>query len=48
MDHMECLETDRPVEEGAEIVLRHKGKVILEEVGGTSRKGRINILLKKL
>nr|WP_288793360.1 YlmH/Sll1252 family protein [uncultured Eubacterium sp.] len=48
VDHMECLETDRPVEEGSEIVLRHKGKVILEEVGGTSRKGRINILLKKL
>ena len=43
VDHLEATKTDLPVEEGAELVIRHKGKAILSEVGGRSRKDRINV-----
>ena len=43
VDHLEATKIDMPVEEGAELVIRHKGKAILSEVGGRSRKDRINV-----
>lgn len=35
------------VEEGAELVIRHKGKVRLAAIGGRSRKDRINVTFEK-
>lgn len=43
VDHQEVLKPDAPVEAGAVVNLRHHGKVRLLEVGGRSRKDRINI-----
>ncbi len=47
VDHLEATKSDMPVEEGAELVIRHKGKAILSEVGGRSRKDRINVTFTK-
>lgn len=38
---------DMQVEEGAKLVLRGKGKAYLMEVGGRTRKDRINIIIEK-
>ncbi len=38
---------DRQIKEGDKIVLRGKGKVLLKEIGGTTRKDRITIVLLK-
>ncbi len=43
VDHLEATKADMPVEEGAELVIRHKGKAVLTTVGGKSRKDRINV-----
>ena len=43
VDHMEATKPSAPVKEGTEIVVRHKGRAILSEVGGTSKKGRLYI-----
>jgi RNA-binding protein YlmH len=37
----------KQVQEGDTISIRGKGRVVLERVGGLTRKGRISILLKK-
>ena len=47
VDHVECLKPDVAVREGATLVLKGKGKAVLEETGGESRKGRIRIVIKK-
>ena len=47
VDHAECLKPDAAVHEGAVLVLKGKGKAVLEETGGESRKGRIRIVIKK-
>lgn len=47
VDHAECLKADAAVPEGATLVLKGKGKAVLEETGGESRKGRIRIVIKK-
>lgn len=47
VDHAECLKPDAVVREGSSIVMKGKGKAILEETGGESRKGRIRIVLKR-
>lgn len=47
VDHAECLKPDAAVREGAVIVMKGKGKAVLEEAGGESRKGRIRIVLKR-
>lgn len=47
VDHLEATKADMPIEEGAELVIRHKGKVRLAEVGGRSRKDRINVTFEK-
>lgn len=43
LNNRQCLKPDANVSEGDKIVLRGKGKVILKEAGGLSRKGRICI-----
>lgn len=43
INHEEVLKIDRIVEEGDELILRHRGKAVLKSVGGTSRKGRIAV-----
>lgn len=47
VDHAECLKPDAAVHEGAALVLKGKGKAVLEETGGESRKGRIRIVIKR-
>lgn len=47
VDHAECVKPDAAVSEGSSIVLKGKGKAVLEEAGGESRKGRIRIVIKK-
>lgn len=44
---MECLKPDKPVEAGTRISLRGLGKMELSEVGGLSRKGRTQIVIKR-
>ncbi len=46
VNHEEVLKIDRVLEEGDELVLRHHGKAVLEEIGGTTRKGRTAVVLK--
>lgn len=47
VDHMECLKPDFRVSEGAVLTLRGKGRAVLREVGGESRKGRIWIVIDR-
>ena len=47
VNNAECLKPDRELSEGDTVVLRGKGKCILEEVGGTSKKDRTFISIKK-
>lgn len=43
VDHEEASKADRKVPEGAVIVMRGKGRAVLESAGGTTRKGRIRV-----
>lgn len=43
VNHMEAVKVDMQLEEGDRIVMRHKGRADLLEVGGQSRKGRIYV-----
>ncbi len=47
VDHVECLKPDAAINEGASLVLKGKGKAVLEGTGGESKKGRIRIVIKK-
>lgn len=47
VDHIECLKPDARIEEGSVLVLRGKGKAVLRELGGESKKGRIWISIEK-
>jgi RNA-binding protein YlmH len=47
VDHIECLKPDARVEEGAILVLRGKGKAVLKEIGGESKKGRTWVIIEK-
>ena len=47
VDHAECIKPDAAVSEGTSIVLKGKGKAVLAETGGESRKGRIRIVIKR-
>ena len=42
-----CYKTDFVLSVGSKIVLRGKGKAVIEEVTGQSKKGRMHILIKK-
>ena len=43
----QCLKGDYTLKEGDKIVLRGKGKTVLSEVKGTSKKGKLKIEYKK-
>lgn len=43
VNHMEAVKVDMQLDEGDRIVMRHKGRADLLEVGGQSRKGRIYV-----
>lgn len=47
VDHIECLKPDARVEEGSILVLKGKGKAVLKEIGGESKKGRIWVVIEK-
>ena len=47
LNGMECLKPDKPVEAGTRISLRGLGKIELSEIGGQSRKGRTQIMVKR-
>ena len=47
INSMECLKPDKLVEAGDRISLRGLGKMELSEVGGLSRKGRTQIVIKR-
>lgn len=47
VDHIECLRADAKVEEGAVLVLKGKGKAVLEEIGKESKKSRIWLRIKR-
>lgn len=47
VDHAECVKVDAKVEEGSILVLKGKGKAILEEIGKESKKNRIWIRIKR-
>ena len=44
---MECLKPDKSIEAGDRVSLRGLGKMELSEVGGLSRKGRTQIVIKR-
>ena len=48
VDGADALKGDKSVPEGARISLRGKGKAILAQIGGLSKKGRIQIEVHKL
>ena len=47
VDHAECMKVDAKVEEGSILVLKGKGKAILEEIGNESKKNRTWIRIKR-
>ena len=47
VNNAECLKPDKELSEGDTVVLRGKGKCVLEAVGGTSKKDRTFITIKK-
>jgi RNA-binding protein YlmH len=47
LDHVECLKPDEKVEEGQMLVLRGRGKAVIDEIGGESKKGRIWVSIRK-
>lgn len=44
---LQCIKTDKLVKEGDKLVLRGKGKTILKSIGGTTKKDRKFIIIKK-
>lgn len=47
VDGIECDKTDKRVEVGSKIVFRGKGKVVLQEQNGLSKRDRPKIIIKK-
>ena len=47
VDHVECVKPDAILSEGSAITLKGKGKAVLEEIGGESRKGRTRVIIKR-
>jgi len=43
----ECTKPDKPLAAGDTVSARGFGKFVLTEVGGTTRKGRISIVVKR-
>ena len=47
VDGLPCEKPDKPVAEGAKISLRGFGKIKLETLGGTTKKGRISVVIHR-
>lgn len=47
VNNAQCLKPDLELKQGDIVVLRGKGKCVLEKIGGTSRKERVFITIKK-
>lgn len=47
VDHIEASKTDMQIAEGSCVTMRHKGRVIVAETDGSTRKGRIRIMFRK-
>ena len=47
LNGLECLKPDKLVEAGSRIALRGLGKIVLEEAGGMSKKGRTVVSIKR-
>ncbi len=47
VDHIEVVKPDAHVEEGSVLVLKGKGKAVVSEIGGESKKGRLWITIEK-
>lgn len=47
INSLECKKCDRSVREKDKITLRGRGKAVLTEIGRTTKKGRISILIEK-
>lgn len=41
VDHLPCVKSDRKLEQGTVLSVKGRGKAVLKEVGGESKKGRI-------
>lgn len=48
VDHVEVIKPDAILSEGAAITLKGKGKAVLEEIGGESKKGRTRVVIRRL
>lgn len=44
---VECVKAEKPLQEGDKIVIRTKGKCILKEIQGLSKKGKVRIIVEK-
>ena len=47
VDSVQCFKSDFTLKEGSKIVLRGKGKALVEKITGQSKKGRMHLLIKK-
>lgn len=47
LDHLQCMKPDKTAEENSVITVRGSGKIVLSEVRGETKKGRIAITIKK-
>lgn len=47
VNSLECKKCDKMVREKDKITLRGKGKAVLTEIGKTTKKGRISILIER-
>ena len=48
VDHVEVIKPDAILSEGAAVTLKGKGKAVLEEIGGESKKGRTRVVIRRL
>ena len=46
LNNVQCEKTHTMVEEGDKFVLRGKGKAVLKEIGGNTRKDRISVIIE--
>lgn len=46
VNDIECLKPDKKINEGDKITLRHKGKIVISEFAGKSRKGKDIVKVK--
>lgn len=47
VNDIECLKADKKITEGDKIVFRRKGRIIVKDCSGVSKKGRIIVTVKK-